>query len=111
MNNKIGELSDLLKRLLIARGFDIKDTDKVVLDYEIQRAIQEINRCRRFEPTKDRPYDEKYEDLIIPLSISAFSKIGAEGQTSHTENGIVRYYTSGGDYPKDELAKIVPLIK
>ena len=49
--------------------------------------------------------------MIIPLAITSFAKIGAEGQTSHSENGVVRNYTSGGDYPKDMLDEIIPLIK
>lgn len=100
-----------LKSLLISRDFDIDDKDTPILKYEIKRAIAQINRCRRFEATKEKPYDEKYEDLIIPLAISSFAKIGAEGQTVHSENGITRHYTSGGDYPKELLREIIPLIR
>ena len=103
----IGEL----KSLLIARDFDITDKDTPILKYEIKRAIAEINRCRRFKATEDKPYDKKYEDLIIPLAISSFAKIGAEGENVHSENGITRHYTSGGDYPKEEIAKIIPLVR
>ncbi len=107
LNTFVGEL----KSLLIARDFDITDKDTPILRYEIKRAIREINRCRRFNATDEKPYDEKYEDLIIPLAISAFAKIGAEGENVHSENGITRHYTSGGDYPKEELRKIIPLIR
>lgn len=107
LNTFVGEL----KSLLIARDFDITDKDTPILKYEIKRAIREINRCRRFESTDEKPYDTKYEDLIIPLAISSFAKIGAEGENVHSENGITRHYTSGGDYPKEELAKIIPLVK
>ena len=100
-----------LKSLLIARDFDITDKDTPTLQYEIKRAIREINRCRRFNATDDNPYDSKYEDLIIPLAISSFAKIGAEGETVHSENGITRHYTSGGDYPKELLREIIPLIR
>lgn len=98
-----------LKSVLKARG--LESYDDYVLKYEINRAINEINRCRRFKPTDEKPYDKKYEDLIIPLCVSSLSKIGAEGQTSHSENGVVRAYNGGGDYPKDLLATIKPLIK
>lgn len=110
-DKSLGIFVSELKSLLIARDFDIKDSDIPILKFEIKRAINEINRCRRFKPTEDKPYDKKYEDLIIPLAISSFAKIGVEGQTVHSENGITRHYTSGGDYPKDELAKIIPLIR
>lgn len=107
----IAELTKKLKTILKSKGFDISNDDDYVLTYEIERAISEINNCRNFDATKDKPYDKKYEHMIIPLSISAFSKSGAEGEESHSENGVIRKYNSGGDYPKEELAKIIPLIK
>ena len=110
----IAEYATKLRRKLRYRGFDISDNnDDDVLESkdEIERAIREINRCRRFEPTETELFDLKYENLIIPLSISAFSKMGADGQTRHSENGVVRGYTGGGDYPKDILDSIVPLVK
>jgi len=100
-----------LKVLLRNRDFDIDDKDIPTLRYEINRAVAQINRCRRFKPTEEKPYDPKYEDLIIPLAISSFAKIGAEGETVHSENGITRHYTSGGDYPKELLNEIIPLVR
>ena len=107
----IADLVKIAKRQWSFRGIEIADNDTDIIEDEVKRAIREINRCRRFEPTTEQPYPLKYEDLIIPLCVSAFAKIGAEGQTSHSENGISRNYTSGGDYPKDLLEEIVPLIK
>lgn len=109
--NILDTLVSDLKNMLKARDIEVLKEDEAVLEYEIKRAIKQINRCRRFTPTDDKPYDEKYEDLIIPLSITAFAKIGADGETVHSENGITRHYTSGGDYPIDLLKEIVPLIK
>lgn len=105
----IHTLETILKNKLVRRGFD--DVDDVDIAEEIERAIHTINRYRHFTPTNDKPYDPKYEDLIVPLAICAFSKIGAEGESSHSENGIVRTYTSGGDYPASMLEEIIPLIK
>lgn len=107
----VSDLTKLLKKKLIARGFEITESDNEIMDDEIKRAIGQINRCRHFDPTDKKLYDPKYEDMIIPLALTAFAKIGAEGQSSHSENGIVRNYTSGGDYPKDMLDEIIPLIK
>lgn len=111
MDNKINKFVGELKVLLKSRDFNIADEDTPTLEYEIRRAIRQINRCRRFDVTDDKPYDEKYEDLIIPLAISSFAKIGAEGENVHSENGITRHYTSGGDYPKELLNEIIPLVK
>lgn len=98
-----------LRAVLLARGFD--NYDDAYLQYEIDRAIGEINRCRRFTPDKTRLYDDKYEYLIIPMIVSAIAKIGAEGQISHSENGVLRNYGSSNDYPKELISQIVPLIK
>lgn len=100
-----------LKSVLIAHDFAADEFDDNYLNYEIDRAIAAINRCRRFTPTETRSYDEKYEYLIIPFCISAIAKIGAEGQISHTENGISRSYGSSMDYPRDLVQQIIPLIK
>ena len=112
MNNELlNKFVSDLKVLLRNRDFDITDKDIPTLEYEINRAVKQINRCRRFKATAEQPYDTKYEDLIIPLAISSFAKIGAEGQSVHSENGITRHYTSGGDYPKELLNEIIPLVR
>ena len=103
------ELLDTLKNVLEARGFKVYDD--AYLTFEITRAIQEINRCRRFTATKKQPYDTKYKYLIIPMCVASIAKIGAEGQASHSENGVQRTYGSSGDYPKELISQIIPLIK
>ena len=45
------------------------------------------------------------------MCISSLSKIGAEGQNAHTENGIQRVYGSSGNYPNELTRQIVPLVK
>lgn len=109
MKNSNTALIATLKSVLKVRDFGT--FDDVYLDYEINQAIAEINRCRRFTPTKDKQYDEKYEYLIIPMCVASISKIGAEGQTSHSENGVQRVYGSSMDYPKELVQQIIPLIK
>lgn len=98
-----------LKANCKARG--IPEVDDLVYMQEIKEAIAEINRCRRFTPTEKVLYDPKYEDMIIPLCISSLAKIGAEGQSSHSENGVVRNYGTDGKYPASMLRSIKPLIK
>ena len=100
---------ETLKSVISARG--LGTFDDTFLEYEMNRAIAEINRCRRFTPKEDVLYDPKYEYLIIPMCIASLSKIGAEGQNGHTENSIQRIYGSSGDYPNELLRQIIPLIK
>lgn len=109
VNNEENPLLTTLKAVISARN--LGTFDDAFLEYEISRAIGEINRCRRFTPKEDVLYDKKYEYLIVPMCIYSLSKIGAEGQNAHTENGIQRVYGSSSDYPNELIRQIVPLIK
>lgn len=114
MDNKdINELVGLLRSILISRGMNVTNSndDTNLLTFEIQKAIDKVNECRRFVPTETKLYPKKYKTTIISLAVCSFAKIGAEGQTSHSENNITRNYTTGGDYPQDILDGIVPLAK
>lgn len=117
----ISNLATTLRIVSMAKGLpdyrivttnnDVIVNDDTVYEEEVKGAIAEINRCRRFKPSGDILYDEKYEDLIIPLCESSLAKIGAEGQTSHSENGVVRGYGNDGKYPYSILRSIKPLAK
>lgn len=93
------------------KGRNLGTFEDAFLLEEISLAIGEINRCRRFTPTERKLYDKKYEYLIVPMCIASLSKIGAEGQNAHTENGIQRVYGSSGNYPNELTRQIVPLAK
>ena len=108
----ISELVEDLKALLDYYEVSYPDDNEdKILSLEIKSAIGVINRCRRFEPTDDTLYDIKYEDKILPLAIASFMKNGAEGEVSHTENGIMRQYGNSSNYPKEMLEDIIPLTK
>lgn len=115
MNNEYTPEEDIIKSLKVQLDFrEIeypKDANDFFIKEEIKKAIGEINRCRHFTPTKEKPYDIKYEDLIIPMCVFSFAKIGVEGENSHSENGVQRIYKGDGDYPEDLINKIVPLAK
>ena len=107
----INELTSDMYDILIGYGVPVETLNIPVLTMEIKSAIGVINRCRRFTPTDEVLYDEKYEDKILPLAITGFLKEGAEGEVTHNENGINRQYGNGGKYPVDMLQDIVPLAK
>lgn len=111
MDKQIQDLVTDLRDVLVARNFDMTNMSDGFLKLEVSQAIGAINRCRNFTQTESKLYDSKYEYLIIPMCVSSIAKIGAEGQNSHSENGITRYYSSAGDYPKELLSQIIPLIK
>ena len=96
-----------MSELLEEYGVDnVSDT---IVESEIKSAIGAINRCRHFKPNGETLYDEIYEDKIVPLAIAGYLKAGAEGQVSHTENGVQRQYGDANKYPKEMLRDIIPL--
>lgn len=107
-NENIKNLAVTLKRKAISRGFDITNDDAVD---EVIDAISAVNERRRFEPSEEKLYETKYDSLILRMALCAISKYGAEGQTSHSENGVSRSYDGGSTYPKAMLQEIVPLAR
>lgn len=104
--SNLSDLGQLLIRKCKARGFNI-DNDTAI--DEIMDAISAVNERRRFKPTSEQLFEDKYNSLVVRLAICSIAKYGAEGQTSHSENGISRGYDGGSTYPKALLQEIVPL--
>lgn len=53
---------------------------------------------------------QKYEYIQVEAAVYMLNKRGAEGQTSHSENGISRGYESA-DLPESLIRQIVPVCK
>lgn len=74
-------------------------------------AIAGAKICRRaypFDPTA-AVVPAQYEYMQIEIAVYLLNKRGADGQTSHTENGISRTYENG-DVPESMLRGIVPMV-
>lgn len=52
----------------------------------------------------------KYDNLQIEVAVYLLNKRGAEGETSHNENGVNRYYECG-DVPASMLKNVAPHMK
>ncbi|MBO7183982.1 MAG: hypothetical protein J6V49_07600 [Bacteroidales bacterium] len=50
----------------------------------------------------------QYEHIQLQIALELFSKMGAEGQTAHNENGINRTYESAG-VSNSLLQRITPI--
>lgn len=105
------ELLEKLKRRLQVRDFDISDYNDGDLFDEIETAIESVNDRRHFISTDKKLFEDKYKNIVIRLCICSIAKMGAEGQTSHSENGISRSYSGATEYPSDILNEIVPLAR
>ena len=65
-----------------------------------------LNRLYPYDDTKtDIP--ERYKYLQMQIAIYLINKVGAEGESNHTEGGISRTYGSSG-LPESYLREIIP---
>lgn len=102
-------LLEKLKRQLEIREFDISHLDDEILFDEIEDAIEAVNDRRHFISTDQKLFEDKYKGIVIRLVICSFSKMGADGQLAHSENGVSRTYAGASEFPNDILKEIVPL--
>ncbi len=82
-----------------------------VTDVELEDLLESAKAVilsRRF-PFGEWPeeIEPKYKDLQIRIAIEMYNKWGAEGQLSHSENGIARSYASAG-VSEELLREITP---
>lgn len=91
---------DIVDRLALRLTDGNETPDERVLSDCAESAKNAI-LSRRF-PFGDFPTDEngdtvleaRYADLQFRIALDLYNKIGAEGETSHSENGISRTYES-----------------
>ena len=95
-----------LLRTMVGQSDSENWTDEVLLAY-LDIAGREI--IRRAYPFKDDITDvpDKYNTLQCEIATYLLNKRGAEGETSHSENGIGRGYESAG-VPESMLKSITP---
>ena len=82
-----------------------------VSDIELEDLLESAKAVvlsRRF-PFGEQPaeIEDKYKDLQIRIAVEMYNKQGAEGETSHSENGISRSYSSAS-VSEELLREITP---
>lgn len=101
---------EILQRRLPEENDDALLTD--MLD-----SAKAVILSRRY-PVSEYPVDtngvpvleSRYLDLQIRIAVELYSKLGAEGQTTHNENGVNRSYENGGGVSDSLLREIVPKV-
>ena len=75
---------------------------------DILESAKAVILSRRF-PFKDPPeeLENRYKDLQIRIAVEMIAKRGAEGEVSHSENGISRSYSSAS-VSEELLREITP---
>lgn len=96
------EMLDMLKSM-------VGNEDDTVLSTYLTLAGEAII-SRTYPYAKDEEeltVPRKYQTLQVEIAAYMLNKRGAEGQISHSENGISRNFGSA-DIPNDMLSRIVP---
>lgn len=88
----------------LQRRIDVDNTT----GYDLLDAAYDIIMQRRF-PYEDWPdeLEQRYWGLQIRIAVDLFNKSGAEGEMSHSENGVSRTY-GAENVSTDLLAEIIP---
>ena len=80
-----------------------------LLMYLLEQAEEIVlNRRYPFGPPEGAGVPAQYEQIQIRIAVELFSKMGAEGQTAHKENGVDRTWEAG-DVSPSLLKKIMPV--
>ena len=101
---EVTQLSRLKIRLKISSGDNSQDD----LLADLLLTAKDAILSARF-PYGDWPdeLEPRYAERQIMIAVDLYNKMGAEGETSHTENGISRTYESSW-ISAELLADIVP---
>ena len=84
------------------------DTDGVLLAYLDIAGGKILNRAYPYG-TDETEVPTRYDFLQCEIAAYLLNKRGAEGQTSHSENGISRSYESA-DVPDSMLGAVTPMV-
>ena len=82
------------------------DTEEVLLAYLNIAGRKILNRAYPYG-TEETDVPSRYDFLQCEIAAYLLNKRGAEGQTSHSENGISRSYESA-DVPESLIGAVMP---
>ena len=98
----------VLERLKIQVNDESVSDDLLLTYLEDAKGIV-LNRRYPFGYPEGTEVEAKYETIQVKIALELYSKMGAEGQTAHSENGISRTYESASISPS-LLNMIIPLV-
>ena len=103
MNN-----SEKIARLTALISPDTASND--LLGYLLEQAEGIVlNKRYPFGVPEGETVPAMYEHIQLRVAVELFSKMGAEGQTGHSENGVSRSYEAA-DVSPSLLKQIVPVV-
>ena len=99
--------TEKLERLSVLISPDTASID--ILSFLLEQAEGIVlNQRFPFGVPENAAVPVAYEHIQIQIAVELFSKLGAEGQVGHNENGVSRTWESG-DVSQSLLKRIVPV--
>lgn len=96
-----------IKRLAVLISPDTADTELLTLLVDQAEGIV-LNKRYPFGVPAGVTVPSVYEHIQLQIAVELFSKMGAEGQTAHSENGISRTFEAA-DVSPSLLRRIIPI--
>lgn len=96
-----------ITRLAVLISPDTADTELLGALIEQAEGIV-LNKRYPFGTPENATVPSVYEHIQLQIAVELFSKMGAEGQTAHNENGINRTYEAA-DVSPSLLRRIIPV--
>lgn len=106
--NDVDKLS-LLRAMVGQPANDENWSDDILFSYLKIAGEKVINRAYPYDDTVTE-VPRRYGALQCEIAAYLLNKRGAEGQTSHSENGVNRTYENA-DVPESLLSNITPFIE
>lgn len=96
---------DILKRLKIR----VPDETNDELLIDILDSAKNLILLKRYPFADELPneLESKYVELQLQIAVRMYNKMGAEGETAHTESGVTRQYGVSEEYA-DLLSRVIP---
>ena len=95
-------------RLMVLISPDTANDDLLSYLLELSEGIV-LSRRYPFGAPEGATVPREYENIQIQIAVELYSKMGAEGQTSHDENGVSRTWEAG-DVSPSLLRRIIPMV-
>ena len=88
-------VNEILEDLTTELGLTEK-SDLAVLTSKIRNAYREVKRARNYQSSHTQEFIDRdmegFYSNVRELALYDFNQVGAEGQTSHSENGTSRVW-------------------
>lgn len=103
-------LSRIVRRAMLELGSEA-DGQEALVAHLATKAADYINGVRGYTATDANPVEAQYESVAVDMVVYSYAKRGAEGQTSHSENGVMRMYEGASAYPASLTSQIAPKVR